>query len=410
MLVAAGLLGTGAVLLTASATDRARITLISGGLVELAAAAGGLVLALHRSPWRRRGAACGAVLFVTLSAVAAMVPLSEAAPAPARVAGQAYWQLPTGSDIRYVHLTPPSGSARPDPVVFLHGGPGIADLAGDSAYFGRLAADGFEVYVYDELGAGGSTRLSDPTGYSLNRDVADLEQIRRRIGADRMILIGHSYGGSLAAHYLAVHPGRVARLVLLSPGALDPTDTSANTLTNRLDIGQRLRVYRAITPPRALLGYALLQVNPRVAHDYFPDAEADARNDLVVTRSEPALHCPGARWAHRPARATGFYRLQYPQSATSPPKDDIRPGLASLRVPTMIVKGSCDYLSWHSAQDYQRALPETTLIYLPGAGHNVYQDQPTAVLELLRAFLTGAPLPVTPYTATTAPAGYQGPP
>ena len=99
-----------------------------------------------------------AATLLALSALAVLVPLSDPAPIPAPVAGEARWRLPTGSDIRYVHL-PARGPARPAPVVFLHGGPGIADLAGEAAFVGRLAADGFDVDVYDQLGAGGSTRL-----------------------------------------------------------------------------------------------------------------------------------------------------------------------------------------------------------------------------------------------------------
>lgn len=35
----------------------------------------------------------------------------------------------------------------------------MPDLRGDSEYFGRLARDGFDVYVYDEVGTGRSSRL-----------------------------------------------------------------------------------------------------------------------------------------------------------------------------------------------------------------------------------------------------------
>lgn len=35
------------------------------------------------------------------------------------------------------------------------------------------------------------------------------KEIRRTIGADRMVVIGHSCGGALSAHYLAAHPGPV---------------------------------------------------------------------------------------------------------------------------------------------------------------------------------------------------------
>ena len=81
----------------------------------------------------------------------------------------------------------------------------------------------------------------------------DLEQIRRQIGADRLILVGHSYGAVLAGHYLALHPEHVARMVVISPGALDPADGSGNRATAGLDVSSRIGVYAAALAPRALL-------------------------------------------------------------------------------------------------------------------------------------------------------------
>ena len=51
----------------------------------------------------------------------------------------------------------------------------------------------------------------------LPAQVADIEQIRRKLGQDKMILIGHSFGGFLAALYAIEFPDRVESLVLVSP-------------------------------------------------------------------------------------------------------------------------------------------------------------------------------------------------
>ncbi|UNX56249.1 alpha/beta hydrolase [Georgenia sp. TF02-10] len=299
-----------------------------------------------------------------------------------------------------------------DPIVVLHGGPGIPDLAENAAYFGQLATLGHPVYTYAQLGSGPSTRLDDPRGYGLERDVADLESIRRTLRAPRLILVGHSYGAALAANYLAAYPDRVAALVLSSPAPLDPHDRSSDRASARLTTGQRMNTYRLVSAPRALLGYLLLQVNPAAAHAYFPDPEADARNDRVITAAAPGLHCDRSRsW---PAtRGSGFYAHQYPQSATSQRPPDIRDRLSALsreglKVEVLLIKGGCDYLSWQSALDYRRVLPETRLVYLPVAGHNTYADQPQTVLACIRAFLDHQDTPVPTYTSDDQPPGYQG--
>jgi pimeloyl-ACP methyl ester carboxylesterase len=43
---------------------------------------------------------------------------------------------------------------------------------------------------------------------------ADLERLREAIGLDRMDLLGHSFGGLVAASYAAAHPDRVRRLIV----------------------------------------------------------------------------------------------------------------------------------------------------------------------------------------------------
>jgi proline iminopeptidase len=109
-------------------------------------------------------------------------------------------------------------------------------------------------------------------------------------------------------------------------------------------------------------------------------------------------------------RGSGFYALQYPQSATAPAPSDPRPALTGLPTPTLIVKGGCDYLSWRSAIDYRTRLPRSQLLYLPEAGHNVHQEQPAVFREAVRAFLDDRPVPGrVPPGADDVPAGYRGP-
>jgi pimeloyl-ACP methyl ester carboxylesterase len=229
-------------------------------------------------------------------------------------------------------------------VIFLHGGPGVPDMRGDSEYFGRLARDGFEVYVYDMVGTGRSSRLADPRGYTLGRDVADLEAIREKIGAERVFLVGHSYGGTLAAAYAASYPERVVRMVLSFPG--DPSPSA----------GGASMVYRLTTKEKL-----------------------------------------------------GFYANQYPQSATREPHENFLPDLSERDIPTLVIKGRRDYLSWSSAQEYLVALPDVRLLYLDGSGHNAYQDEPERYMANLRAFLLGEALPQSPYEGHRMPDDYEGP-
>lgn len=180
-------------------------------------------------------------------------------------------------------------------------------------------------------------------------------------------------------------------------------------MVGRLSLREQLAVYALLLQPRALLGYTLLQVNPQAAYAFAGDAEMDARFDLVYHRTRPALHCAG-KPPGPPPSGLGFYAHYYRQSPVSPPHPDFLPALAGQDIPTLVIKGRCDYLTWSSAVAYLTALPDAQLVYLPGAGHNVYQDEPEEFLAVVRAFLLDHPLPEPPYEGHLSPDDYEGPP
>lgn len=333
--------------------------------------------------WVRAVAVLAVEAVVVWQVTAALTHPPPPDAAPSRVAGQKEWRLDTGSRLAYVRVTP-KRVTRAEPVVFLHGGPGRADLAGDSAFYGGLAADGSQVYVYDQLGAGRSARLADPRGYGLERDTADLEAARQAIGAERLVLIGHGHGARLAAAYLAAHPDRVARVVFADPASLDsPAADRSAALLGPAGTGAG--------PPstRMLAVYTLLRVDPAAAHAFAGDDELDARL--------PRPAGPPCRATSPPPGDLGGYA----HLAARPLPRGVRPGLAGLSVPALVVKGGCDEQSWSSAVDYREALPGARLVHLAGPGLG------RPYLNVLRSFLTGKP--VREYAADTPPPGYRGP-
>jgi proline iminopeptidase len=150
--------------------------------------------------------------------------------------------------------------------------------------------------------------------------------------------------------------------------------------------------------------------------DLLPLADVRERHQLVVAAPPDRVYNAGRAGAHcrgAPAgpalHGLGFYAYQFPQSAAARPWADPRPQLAHLAIPALVAKGSCDYLSWATAVDYRQALPNAQLVYLHHAGHNAYQDQPAAFLAVVRAFLTGRPLPIAPQSGMGVLADYEGP-
>ncbi|HSP80578.1 MAG TPA: alpha/beta hydrolase, partial [Myxococcaceae bacterium] len=158
-----------------------------------------------RHPLRPLGVLGSALLCALLSACA------HQAPRPSPLAVGEHHRVLNGVRLYYrVAGQPPEEKA---PVLFLHGGPGY-----NSYSFSRLMGTRLErvrrmVYL-DQRGCGRSERPWDGQ-YSLEVLVADLEALRQELGVERWVLLGHSFGGTLALEYAARHPQRVAGVVFV---------------------------------------------------------------------------------------------------------------------------------------------------------------------------------------------------
>jgi proline iminopeptidase len=405
--------GAGAFLGAAMLTDRPEFFLLAGLAALWVVTAGGVAAALRfvsgsdEQRQRRLLASLAAIVLALVAAVTVLRPLGDPNSPLPTVPGQAFWDLPTGSRLAVVHVSA-AGTPKPEPVVYLHGGPGVSELSLATPAFGRLAADGFDIYLYDQLGVGRSQRLSDPTGYTVDRDIADLEAIRARIGAQRIILIGHSWGATLAAAYLARYPERVAKVVFSSPGALTLADyaTTGTGILDRLSPEQRARANALLYQPRALAAWALARVNPRAAHAFAGDQELDAHYRRIVAASAPGLFCDQRLAATLAPDGEGFYANQV--TLTDPNAPDPRAALSRSDVPALVLKAGCDYLPWPLAIAYRDIVPNAAMVYLPDAGHQAYLEQPATYFATVRAFLLGEPLPVPTYDAVQPPPDYQG--
>lgn len=408
------LAGAGAILGVAALSDAPALFLLSGLVTFALIATGSAALATRRLAasrrrrWRLSVWSVEAAIAI-LVAIALLVPLHDPVVPAAAVPDQRFWDLPTGSRIAYVKI-PAVGVPKPTPIIFVHGGPGVPMMAEDARFFGRLSQYGYDVYLYDQTGAGLSPRLDDPTQYTIARHVADLEAIRQRIGAERVILIGHSWGGTIAATYLAEHAEHVEKVIFSAPGALYWPDmgTSGNGMLGRLSGQQRWQVIEDMLSLRGFLAYELVQVNPRAAHAFAGDREMDAHFDRMFAHAAPGLFCNVNAPPEGAVSGLGFYANGVPQSASAPPPVDPRPALRTVRTPALVLKGSCDYLPWQMTMEYRNTLPNARLVYVSGAEHQIYQEQPELYLRTVLAFLQDKPLPIQPYAGQEPPPDYTG--
>jgi proline-specific peptidase len=99
-------------------------------------------------------------------------------------------------------------------LVCLHGGPGCPSLYLDSLI--DLASADLRVVFYDQLGCGDSEKPDDPSLWTMERSVRELEQVRSALDLGRIDVLGHSFGGMLAQQWAIAHPGALRTLTLSS--------------------------------------------------------------------------------------------------------------------------------------------------------------------------------------------------
>ena len=102
-------------------------------------------------------------------------------------------------------------------LIAINGGPGLS-----SHYMlnlEQLAGPELAVLTYDQRGTGRSAEPApDAANYDLLAYAEDLDAVRKAVGAERVHLLGHSWGGVVAMHYATVYPERVRSLVLMCSG------------------------------------------------------------------------------------------------------------------------------------------------------------------------------------------------
>ncbi len=158
------------------------------------------------------------VLFVLLL----IIPEREVVPAIQPTEQTMFWEMEEGFRIAYHHV-PATTDTTNLPLIYLHGGPGGYIHSSIVKTLSALAEEGHPVYLYDQRGSGRSDRMAKFSDVTIEKHLADLHEIIvDHIGAERVVLMGQSFGTILIAHYAARYPEKVAKMVLSSPGNLSP--------------------------------------------------------------------------------------------------------------------------------------------------------------------------------------------
>lgn len=251
-----------------------------------------------------------------------------------------------------------------DVLVLLAGGPGAP---GESLLsFESVAPAHIRVVSYDQRGVGRSPAPpGTPLGYV--EHVADLEELRARLGVRRMHLLGHSWGGGLALLYAGAHPDKVASLTLVAnvlyvPAAMEAMTKYRNDRFAQLIREGIVKMPSSSGPPGCNDGFQAI----------LPAYFADPRFPIPKELAEGKLSCDVFA-------AVSDTTLDL----------DTTSQLAPLEIPTLVLMGDGDPLGLDMARATVAALPasKAELVVLPRCGHFPWIECPAPLFDAVRPFL-----------------------
>jgi pimeloyl-ACP methyl ester carboxylesterase len=261
------------------------------------------------------------------------------------------------------------------PMLVCHpGGPGFS-----SSYLADLGGldEELELVLLDPRGTGESDPARDPAGYVIDDYVSDLEELRAHLGLARMLLLGHSHGGVAAIAYAARYPERVERLILASTlPRHGPEQEAAMQAAVELRAGEpwyadALEALEAELAGSFNTGAELMELCLRMMPLYYARyGEAERAHVESLEGQELCVD------------ATRLWETEIFE------RFDLRPQLASLTMPTLVIAGEEDFITGPAcAAELSAAIPEAETVLLPGVGHMIFVEAPEAFRGAVLSFL-----------------------
>ena len=264
-----------------------------------------------------------------------------------------------------------SGNASGFPVLFLHGGPGSQTRPEHRRYFDPAF---YHVVLFDQRGCGRSSPLGSTEQNTTWHLVEDMEAIRCKLGIDKWLLFGGSWGSTLALAYAMTHPGRVAGMILRGV-----------FLASKAELDWYINGLRGFVPAawRRLTDGAsediIQRYNAEVNHADRAVAVAAARRWVEYENSVMAIGgpaapdapaAPGAAVDERALLARARVQLHYLVAGCFLREDELMQAASAVQVPTIIVQGRTDMVCPPvTAYELSTRLPAARLRMIEQAGH-----------------------------------------
>jgi proline iminopeptidase len=263
------------------------------------------------------------------------------------------------------------------PAVYLHGGPGSGCQPDHRRLFD---GERFQAILFDQRGCGRSRPKGSREHNTLPHLIADMELIRQKFGFEKWMVVGGSWGATLALAYAEAHPDRVSGLALRATflGTTAEVETAFTSVLARYypelhdDFVQVLPAEERAQPVAAYFR-RILDPDPVV---HIPAARAwhDTERALSeITPARPRLERAQLN-ASQSLAATPFMEAHYFVNDCFMRPDQILNDAGRLAdIPGIIVQGRYDLLCPPAtSQALAARWPRAEIRIVEGAGHTLY--------------------------------------
>jgi proline iminopeptidase len=304
---------------------------------------------------------------------------------PAQPADADTWLVEAGIELRHFA----AGEGRN--VLVIHGGPGMPFLAPLSGL--EPLTKEYRFHYYDQRGCGGSTRPIDrfessnvyenmtalDRSLGLGAQIADIERIRRILGDDKLILIGHSWGGFLASLYAAEFPQHVEALILISPAdtlVMPQPDAESDLFAS----------VRAKLPADQQAEFDAFMKEYMNFNTLFRKSDADlvAMNEEFGKYYVQAVDVEDTRM---PTQGKPGGWMVWAGYVSMGQRHDYRAALESVQAPVLVIHGRNDLQSETASRQYEEAFPNAEFAVIENAGHFSFEEQADQFTGIVKAFL-----------------------
>lgn len=315
--------------------------------------------------------ALGALAGLGMPAMAAADPLN---PPGVKTAGIRMLPVMGGKYKVWTKRVGPPGDSGAH-VLLLHGGPGFGHEYLE-CFEDFLPQAGITFYYYDQLGSAYSDQPNDPSLWTLPRFVEEVDEVRRGLGLDRFVLLGHSWGGILGIEYALKYQQHLSGLVI------------SNMVAGMEAYLRRTEALKALLTPANRARMAQLEAKG----DYDnPDYER-----IMMEDAYPQMICRLKPWPEPVTRCFGhanqtIYNQMQGKSeflVTGNLKGWERWNrLHEIAVPTLTIGAEHDEMDPKDMRRMAEMMPKGENLYCPNGAHMAMWDDQAVYFEGLLRFL-----------------------